>query len=222
MEFFDVKSIFFTTLGHPTSYLEFFGIVTGAIAVWLSARANIWSWPIGISNVVLLFFLFFQVQLYPDMFLQIFFFVTNLLGWWRWANPRTGEADRKRELRVSWMPRNVRVISIAAVLAGTFLFGSFASSLHEILPRLFSRPSAYPYIDSFVMVTSIVATYMMVQKNVECWLAWIIADVVATYLYFAKDLLFVGVEYFVFCLIAAFGFWRWPTPPADCSIRCAY
>ena len=59
------------------------------------------------------------------------------------------------------------------------------------------------------MVTSIVATYMMVQKNVECWLAWIIADVVATYLYFAKDLLFVGVEYFVFCLIAAFGFWRW-------------
>ena len=63
------------------SYLEFFGTVAGGIAVWLSARGNIWSWPIGIINVSLYFFLFFQVQLYPDMFLQSLFFVTNLMGW---------------------------------------------------------------------------------------------------------------------------------------------
>jgi nicotinamide mononucleotide transporter len=31
----------------------------------------------------------------------------------------------------------------------------------------------------------------------------------ATYLYFMKGILFVGVEYFVFCLIATFGFFRW-------------
>ena len=209
MEFFDAKSIFFTALGHPTSYLEFFGIVTGAIAVWLSARTNIWSWPIGIINVVLLFFLFYQVQLYPDMFLQVFFFVTNLMGWWRWSNPGATEADRKKELKVSWMSAKMLTLFGIIIVGGTFLSGSFASNLHEIFPRLFSQPSAYPYIDSFVMVTSIAATYMMVQKHVECWLAWIVADVVATYLYFAKDLLFVGVEYFVFCLIAAFGFWRW-------------
>ncbi|HRP56049.1 nicotinamide mononucleotide transporter, partial [Agriterribacter sp.] len=33
------------------SYLEFFGVVFGLLAVWLSAKANIWSWPVGIVNV---------------------------------------------------------------------------------------------------------------------------------------------------------------------------
>ncbi len=93
MNFFDIDSIFFEMWGYPMSYLEFFGTIAGAVAVWLAARANIWSWPIGLINVTLFFFLFFQVQLYPDMFLQIFFFVTNVIGWWRWAHPKPFEED---------------------------------------------------------------------------------------------------------------------------------
>jgi len=87
MQFFDVNNILFTAFGQPVSYLEFVATIVGAIAVWLSARANIWSWPLGIVNVSLLFFFFFQVQFYPDMFLQVFFFITNLMGWWRWDTP---------------------------------------------------------------------------------------------------------------------------------------
>jgi nicotinamide mononucleotide transporter len=56
---------------------------------------------------------------------------------------------------------------------------------------------------------SIVATYLMVQKKAECWLVWIAVDAVATYLYFSKHILFVSVEYLVFCFLAAFGFYTW-------------
>ncbi len=209
MSFFDHRSVFFSLLGYPMSYLEFFGTLAGGVAVWLSAYGNIWSWSIGIINVVLFFFLFYQVQLYPDMFLQVFFFITNLIGWWRWAHPRPGEEDRRKELRVSWMPMRRTIAMAVVTLTGTLVFGSFASNLHEIMPSLFPLPSAYPYFDSFVMTVSIAATYLMVEKKVECWAAWIVADVVATYLYFAKGILIVGIEYFVFCLIAAFGLWRW-------------
>jgi len=209
MNFFDSNSIFINVLGQSISYLEFFGTLAGAVAVWLSARANIWSWPIGIINVVLLFFLFFQIQLYPDMFLQVFFFITNLMGWWRWSHPKAGEEDRRHELRVSWMrPRQLGVLT-GLTIFGTMLFGSFASNLHEWFPGLFSLPSAYPYFDSFVTVVSVAATFLMVQKKVECWLIWILADVVATWLYFNKGIMLMGIEYFVFCLIAMFGFFRW-------------
>jgi len=92
MEFFSIDNIAFTLFGYASKLSELFGLITGTIAVILSAYANLWSWPIGIVNVVLSFFLFYQVQLYPDMFLQVFFFVTNILGWWRWANPKEGEA----------------------------------------------------------------------------------------------------------------------------------
>ena len=211
VDFFDIQNILFEFLGYPVSYLEFFGTIAGAIAVWLSAKTSLWSWPLGIINVVLSFFLFYQVQLYPDMFLQIFFFITNLMGWWRWTHPKAGEEDRKNELRVSWMPVNVLIVFFGMAIIGTILFGSFAGNLHELFPILFNLPSAYPYLDSFVTVISIVATYLMVQKKIECWLAWLLADIMATYLYFTKGILLIGIEYFAFCIIAAFGFWRWRT-----------
>lgn len=209
MDFFKIESIFFEIWGYPMSYLEFFGTIAGAVAVWLSARANIWSWPVGIINVVLFFFLFFQVQLYPDMFLQVFFFVTNVMGWWRWANPKPEEADTKQELRISFMPIRQLVIFSGIGLIGTLLMGSLASNLHEWIPVIFSKPSAFPYFDSFVTVMSIVATFLMIQKKVECWGVWIVVDVVATVLYFAKGIKFVGMEYLAFCFLAAFGLWRW-------------
>ncbi len=209
MSFLDHRSIFFTIWDYPMSYLEFYGTLAGGVAVWLSARGNIWSWSIGIINVVLFFFLFYQVQLYPDMFLQVFFFVTNLLGWWRWAHPRPGEEDRRKELKASWMGMSKSLGILAMTLIATSMFGYFASNLHEWVPRLFPLPSAFPYLDSFVLTTSVAATYLMVQKKVECWAAWIITDSVATYLYVSKGILFVGVEYFAFCLIAAFGLWQW-------------
>jgi nicotinamide mononucleotide transporter len=209
MNFFDIKSIFFTLLGYEMSYLEFFGTVAGALAVWLSAKANVWSWPLGLVNVTLFFFLFFQVQLYPDMFLQVFFFVTNLMGWWRWTHPAKDEEDRKKELKVSLLNGWQWLAFSLTGVAGTLAFGALASRLHEWLPGLFSLPSAFPYLDSFVTVMSIVATYLMIQKKAECWLVWIAVDAVATGLYYMKDILFVALEYFVFCGIAAFGFWHW-------------
>lgn len=191
------------------SYIEFFATVAGGIAVWLSAKANVWSWPIGIVNVVLAFFLFFQVQLYPDMFLQIFFFVTNLMGWWRWTHPKPGEEDKKKEIRVSYLPVSNLIISIGITVIGTALFGTLASKLNTWLPALFTKPSAFPYLDSFVTVISIVATFLMIQKRIECWAFWIAADVVATGLYFSKGILLMSAEYLVFCFIAAFGLINW-------------
>src|SRR5215475_14098528 len=120
------------------SYLEFFGTVVGAAAVWLSAKGNIWSWPLGIINVTLFFFLFYQVQLYPDMFLQVFFFVTNLIGWWRWKNPSKSEEDKRHELKVSYMPIKLMVAFAVVALICTSQMGLLAKNLHEFFPMLFN------------------------------------------------------------------------------------
>ena len=56
---------------------------------------------------------------------------------------------------------------------------------------------------------SVFVTFLMIQKKVECWILWIIIDVVATGVYFAKGINFLGLEYLVFCFLAAFGLWNW-------------
>lgn len=203
--FFDIDSIFFTILGYSMSYLEFFGTVVGALAVWLSVKANVWSWPAGAVSVSLFFFIFYQIQLYPDMFLQIFFLVTNLVGWWRWKNPAEGEEDRRQELRVTKLStQNFWLILLAGGVA-TAVFGTIAGRLHEWFPVLFNKPSAFPYLDSFTSVMSIVATYLLIQKKVETWYVWLLVDAISAYMYFVKGVKFIGIEYGVYCLIALYG-----------------
>lgn len=208
-EFLDVNNEFFNVLGYSMSYIEFTGVVFGLIAVWLSAKAHILSWPIGIINVILAAILYFQVQLYPDMFLQVFFFVTNIIGWWRWANPKPGEEDKKQELKVSYMKRNQLLLTFAIAIAGTFLLGQFASNLHEWFPNIFSKPSAYPYVDSFITVMSVLTTFYMIEKKIESWIIWILVDVIATFLYYIKGVKFYSIEYFIFTIIAAYGLVHW-------------
>jgi len=191
------------------SYIEFFGVISGLIAVWLSARAHILSWPIGIINVVLAFFLYYQVQLYPDMFLQIFFFITNLLGWWRWAHPQPGEEDQRKELKVSYMKKTQLFFTISTGIIGTITLGMPASHLHHWFPAVFSLPGAYPYIDSFITVMSIVATFYMIQKKIECWMIWITVDVIAIFLYYIKGVKFFSLEYLIFTGLASYGLWNW-------------
>jgi nicotinamide mononucleotide transporter len=207
--FFDINTIFFTIWGYAMSYLEFFGVVSGGIAVWLSARANVWSWPIGAASVVLFFFLFYQIQLYPDMFLQVFFFVTNLQGWWRWTHPKPGEETLQSQLKISRMPTRQLITWSAGGVVATVLLGTFANNLNTLFPVMFSKPSAFPYIDSFTTTMSVLATFMMIQKRVECWYMWLAIDLVLTYVYYVKDVKLVSAEYFVFCFIALQGAWYW-------------
>jgi nicotinamide mononucleotide transporter len=209
MDFFSIENVFFVAWGYPVSYLEFFGLLTGIIAVILSALANVWNWPIGIVYVLLMILLFYQVQLYPDMFLHIFFFITNLIGWWRWTHPRPFEEDKKHELRISLMKKKELIAVVVIGVAGTVVFGLFAENLHEWFSSLFTKPSAAPYLDSFITVMSIIATYYMVQKKIEAWILWLLVDVTGTYLYFVRDIKLTSLLYFIYCLLAAFALWNW-------------
>lgn len=207
--FFHLSNTFFHIWGYGVSYLEFFGWLSGLVAVGLSARAHIWSWPIGIINVTLSFFLFYQVQLYPDMLLQVFFFFTNLVGWWRWLHPKENEADSRRQLKVSWMRPGQRVALVAAGVGGTWLLGALASQFHLWLPTVFSLPGAAPYVDSFITVMSVLTTFYMIEKKIESWIVWIAVDVVAAYLYFIRDIKLYSLLYLLFAVIAAFGLYHW-------------
>ena len=207
--FFSINYIIFEAWGYKMSYLEFFGTISGAWAVWLSAKENVWSWGVGLVNVVLSFFLFYQIQLYPDMFLQVFFFVTNLLGWWQWTHPKQNEANFNKELKISKLSLRDAFALIGIGLLATLLMGKFSQNLHEISPELFSKPSAFPYMDSFTTVMSIVATFFLIRKKVESWYLWLLVDIIAAYMYYAKGVKLYSLLYAVFCVIALFGALNW-------------
>jgi nicotinamide mononucleotide transporter len=209
MEFFDIKNIFFVILGYKMSHLEFWATLTGLVAVILSARGNVWSWVIGLVNVILAAVMFYQIQLYPDVFLQGFFFVTNIIGWWQWKYPKTGEENKHKELKISSLSQEDFLYFSMIGMIGTALLGSLSKNLHELVPMLFQEPSAFPYMDSFTTVMSIFATFLLIRKKVEAWWVWLAVDVISTYMYYVKDIKIYSILYFIFCIIALVGAISW-------------
>ena len=209
MNFFDINNVFFEFLGVKMSYLEFYATLTGLVAVILSVCENVWSWVLGLANVVLAFVMFYQIQLYPDMFLQIFFFITNIMGFWQWKYPKQQEANLRNELKISQLSLQQFSLYSLFGLFCTFLIGTFAKNLSELIPELFSKPSAFPYMDSFTTVMSIFATFLLIRKKVEAWWMWLAIDIISTYMYFMKEVKLYSLLYAVFCLIALFGAINW-------------
>ena len=85
MEYFlNINSTVFTIIGYPMSYVEFFGTLLYLWSVWLIAKKNTLTWPIGIISVILYMFLFYQIRLYSDAFEQVYYLIASLYGWWIW------------------------------------------------------------------------------------------------------------------------------------------
>jgi nicotinamide mononucleotide transporter len=66
LELFSVNNIAFTILGYPMSYIEFIGTILYLWSVWLIARKQMLTWPVGIVSVLLYMALFYQIRLYSD------------------------------------------------------------------------------------------------------------------------------------------------------------
>ena len=191
------------------SYIEFFGVLTGLVAVVLSAYEHVSNWIIGLVSVVLMGILFYQIQLYPDLFLQVFFFITNLIGWWHWTHPKKHEANQHQERQVSRLKTKTYGYFALVIGVTTCLLGFFAKHLHTLLPQLFSQPSSFPYTDSFTTILSVFATFLLIRKKIEAWVLWIMVDIICTFIYYLKEVKFLSLEYLIFTIIAIFGLLRW-------------
>lgn len=203
MSYFYIDNTFFTLLDYPISYLEFFGTIAGIIAVWLAAKSNILTWPIGLINIGLFFIIFFQVQLYSDMFLQVYFFGISIYGWYNWIY------EKKINIPIKVLELKYILFLTIGTLGLSLIFGFFIKNIHSIWPQVFTKPAAYPYTDSFVTIASIVANTLLAKRYFENWIIWIIVDIICIFLYAFKEIIFVSFEFFIFLLIAIYGHWSW-------------
>jgi nicotinamide mononucleotide transporter len=200
--YFDINHIAFEALGYCVSYVELVGTLFGFISVYLASRANILTWPTGIINELFLFILFFQVQLYADMFLQLYFFIVTIYGWRNWKINSTSKS-------ITTIDLNSQLRTFAVIIVSSLILGYAFSRIHLYMPTFFKTPSSYPYTDSLVMVLSIAATILLARKKVENWYLWILVDLISVFLFFKKGIGFLALEYFLFLGLATYGLINW-------------
>lgn len=168
----------------------------GIASVYLSARQNVWNWPLGIINVALYILVFYEAKLYADMGLQAVYVVLAAYGWWHWLHGGTNHGA----LPVSRVATREILLLGVAFVAGTAL-------LSTLLAR--ATDASLPLADSALTAASLVAQYMMTRKYVECWLLWIVADAAYVALFLYKGLLPTAGLYLVFTGLAVVGWRQW-------------
>ncbi|MGV8917656.1 MAG: nicotinamide riboside transporter PnuC [Pseudomonas sp.] len=178
------------------SGLELFAAVLGVIAVWLTVKQNPWCWPIGLVMVLLYCWVFYGVKLYSDMLLQGVYAVLQVYGWWQWT--RRGQAQRTRV---------VTYLDTPALLLGLLAGAGLSLALGAVMAHF--TDAAQPWLDAALTGFSLVAQVWMAQKRVQCWLLWIVLDVIFVSLFIYREMYLTASLYALFTLIAVQGWREW-------------
>ncbi|MCK9408402.1 MAG: nicotinamide riboside transporter PnuC [Bacteriovoracaceae bacterium] len=180
----------------PDNAPEIVAVILGLISVYLVTRQNVWCYPLGIISVFAYIFIFFDVKLYADMGLQVFFIVLQVYGWYKWLYGGNGHST----LHVSWASRHVYTLTAFFTVSATTLLGFV---LHQL------TDASLPYVDSFLAVLSMAAQWMMAKKYIENWILWTIVNIGSIGMYGVKGLYFTMFLYTVYFGLALLGYAEW-------------
>lgn len=175
---------------------EVIAVIFGLLCVGLTIRQNIWCWPTGLIQVVLYIAIFYRVKLYSDMILHAIYVVLQIYGWYHWLY---GGKDHGK-LAISKMAFRGFFTWICIAVGGTIVWGWGMATLTD---------AALPYWDAFIIVSSLIAQWLMTRKQLESWIFWILVDIVAIGVYFYKSLFLTSGLYAVFLVLASMGFIAW-------------
>src|SRR5699024_6895330 len=114
------------------------GTIAGLLCIFLASLEKTINYLFGLINVTLFAVIFFQIQLYANLLLQVFFFVANIYGWYAWSRVTS---SHQAELKIRWlsMPKALAtlVISVIVIAYLTFnidtVFGTLATWAVELL-----------------------------------------------------------------------------------------
>ena len=206
---------------YDLSYIEAVGTIAGLLCILLASLEKTINYLFGLINVSLFAVIFFQIQLYANLLLQIFFFVANIYGWYAWSRVNSSQ---QAELKIRWLslPKAsvTLVLSVLAVLYLTFnidvVFGVLATWAVELLNMLGANlamptiePDAFPFWDSTMTILSVVAMILMTRKYVENWLLWVIINMISIVIFFIQGVYAMSLEYLILLGIALNGSRLW-------------
>lgn len=188
---------------HP---LEWAGALTGLVCVWLTVRAHVACWPVGIvSSAAYAWFFYAQLKLYSDALLQLFFVGTSLLGWRHWR----GGGHARPELPITWLDARGRVAALVstAVTSGAvgWTFARFTDA-------------SLPWLDAATSGMSVTAQLLLVRKKVDAWVLWILVDALSVSMYLAKQARLTALLYGVFLVLATRGLLSWKRSLSPASV----
>ena len=200
---------------YAMSYLEFWVSLLNLGSVIAFRKNHISAYPLSIIACAGLAVMFYQINLYSDQLLNIYFIVISIFGWIWWKKKKDdgSELFSIRYMNKASQLRMIVASVISIVLLGTFIdpiFSSLATLVATILGESYTHTNAaLPYWDATTTVLSVFAMYLLTRRYVESWILWVIVNVISVGLYYYRGVLFLSLEYIIFLANAIYAWYLW-------------
>jgi nicotinamide mononucleotide transporter len=190
-----LNHVLFVIGADQVSVAELAGFITGAGCVWLTVKAHIANFPVGLANDAFFLVLFLAAGLYADSGLQVVYLVLGVVGWWQWLH---GGESRTRLNAGRATLQELGVLAALVVLA-TWGFTVLLRSVNDVAP----------FWDALTTALSLAAQWLLNTKKLQNWYFWIAADLIYIPLYGVKHLWLTAVVYVVFLAMCFRGYSEW-------------
>ena len=175
--------------------LEIGANVAATLSIVLAGRNSIHTWWTGMLGCSLFAVLFFESKLYADVVLQGFFVFSSAIGWRQWLRGDHGHA-------LCVAPADF------CSLAWTVPAGLAASAAYGAMLHYWTDAYA-PFLDSAVLVFSVIAQLLLMGRRIENWLFWLAVNSLAVPLYASRELYLTAGLYVVYLVNAIVAWLRW-------------
>lgn len=180
-----------------------------ALNVFLCACNNKWNWSIGLLGVTMYgLSAYFLWGLYADAYLQIFYFITGVYGWYYWI-----KGDNGKETPISDLKRYEWTVLVMCIAMATMI-------LNRVL--LSNTDSEVPFLDAFTTVVSLFAQILLMFRKRSAWILWVITNVAYIYLFHLKGLDSLMILYIAFIGNAVFGYINWTRIMKKHEVRVSF
>lgn len=174
--------------------IESIAAITSAWSVWLLGKNLVVGWWVGIVGVVFYTIVFFQVQLYGEVAIQLFYLVTSLQAIYIWLRRGQNQTEKPIER-----------ISRKKAIATFFLATVLVLILQAVLSKV---GGAAPFWDALTTILSLTAHLYLMQRYLESWYIWIFVDTIYVPLYASRELYLTSGLYAVFFVMAIIGLYN--------------
>jgi len=174
--------------------LEIFAVIFAITYLILAVRQNILCWYAAFLSTAIYTFLYWDVSLYMESILNVYYLLMAIYGWANWNNKKD-----QIDLPIMEWSINKHFISILIILFFTLVSGFLLNNTE----------AARPYLDSFTTWGSVFTTYMVTQKILSNWLYWFVINGVGIFLNIDKDLYLTALLLLSYQVISILGFINW-------------
>lgn len=186
----------FLEQARANSLAELSAVVFAIAYLLLAVREHIACWAAALISTAIYLLIFFDVRLYMEAALQIFYFGMALYGWYQWTHGRNAD----HSLPISTWSASQHGTAIGVILVTTLLSTFLLAAYTE---------ARLPLIDSFTTWGAVITTFMVARKILENWIYWLVIDGVSIYLYLDRELYFTALLFALYIVIIFFGWAAW-------------